>query len=403
MPTIHFLRRFLPAFLSLTLALLVSITPITAEAGRRHWSRSTLSITGAPTTSVIAGSTYSFTPTVISNVTSLSYSVSNKPSWATFSIATGTLSGTPTPTQTGSYTNVTISVSDGTSSATLAPFGVTVISPTITANTAPIISGTPLSSVSAGNSYSFRPSASDANGDALTFSISGKPSWASFSTATGALTGTPTTAQVGSYSNIVISVSDGKATTSLAAFGVTVSAAAAAASAPGTGSLVLSVAGGGSVTSTGGSPNLSCRSTGGSGCIGTFASGSGVLSAVADSGYTFVGWRSQGAGYSGCANTTPCTLTKPSATEYVTAVFEKNGAVNPLALYSDIASGPNTGGENSDGIYLTVFGKNFGSGQLGVNTKVYVNDVEVKRYMNPGLVPVASHGRADIQQIATQI
>jgi hypothetical protein len=61
----------------------------------------------------------------------------------------------------------------------------------------------------------------------LAFSISNKPSWATFSTATGALTGTPTTAQAGTYSNIVISVSDGTATTALTAFTITVTAAAA--------------------------------------------------------------------------------------------------------------------------------------------------------------------------------
>jgi hypothetical protein len=57
----------------------------------------------------------------------------------------------------------------------------------------------------------------------LTFSISNRPTWATFNTSTGRLSGTPTSAQVGSYSNIVIRVSDGKATTSLPAFSITVS------------------------------------------------------------------------------------------------------------------------------------------------------------------------------------
>src|SRR6267154_2102021 len=164
----------------------------------------------------------------------------------------------------------------------------------------------------------------------------------------------------------------------------------AAASQAGESQLVLSVAGEGIVTSTGAAPDLNCTKSGGSGCTGGFAAGSevGTLTAKTSVGYTFVGWRSQGtAAFSGCHGT-PCTLTKSASTEYVTAVFEKNAAVNPLVLYTDIASGPNAGGENDDGIYLTVFGKNFGSGTLGVTVKVYVNDVEVKRYMNSGLVPV---------------
>jgi hypothetical protein len=70
--------------------------------------------------------------------------------------------------------------------------------------------------------YSFRPSASDADGDALTFSIANRPSWANFSTSTGQLSGTPDSANVGTYSNILISVSDGKSNVSLGAFSITV-------------------------------------------------------------------------------------------------------------------------------------------------------------------------------------
>jgi hypothetical protein len=56
----------------------------------------------------------------------------------------------------------------------------------------------------------------------LTFSIANRPSWATFSTTTGQLQGTPTVANLGVYANIVISVSDGTATTSLPAFTLTV-------------------------------------------------------------------------------------------------------------------------------------------------------------------------------------
>lgn len=72
-----------------------------------------------------------------------------------------------------------------------------------------------------GSAYAFQPTASDANGDALTFSISGRPAWATFNTTTGVLAGTPAAADQGGYT-IVISVTDGKATTSLPAFTLTV-------------------------------------------------------------------------------------------------------------------------------------------------------------------------------------
>ena len=91
---------------------------------------------------------------------------------------------------------------------------------------APTISGTPAGSVLQNTAYSFQPSASDPNGDKLTFSIAGKPAWASFDTATGTLSGTPTPADVATYSNIVISVSDGQASANLTAFSISVVATA---------------------------------------------------------------------------------------------------------------------------------------------------------------------------------
>jgi putative Ig domain-containing protein len=93
-----------------------------------------------------------------------------------------------------------------------------------TTNTAPTISGTPATSVSAGTSYKFVPSAHDADGDALTFSITGRPAWATFDAATGTLYGTPKPGDVATYANIVISISDGRATARLPAFSITVQA-----------------------------------------------------------------------------------------------------------------------------------------------------------------------------------
>ena len=58
-------------------------------------------------------------------------------------------------------------------------------------NHAPTISGTPATSVSQGSSYSFTPAAADADGDALIFGIDAKPTWATFSTSTGSVSGTP--------------------------------------------------------------------------------------------------------------------------------------------------------------------------------------------------------------------
>ena len=93
-------------------------------------------------------------------------------------------------------------------------------------NRAPTISGTPTTAVMQGTQYSFTPTASDPDGDTLTFSITNPPAWATFDTATGRLSGTPAAQHVGATSGIVISVSDGELSASLAAFTLTVQAVA---------------------------------------------------------------------------------------------------------------------------------------------------------------------------------
>lgn len=205
---------------------IVLITAQTATAATRRWWWNTApTISGTPPTSVQAGNTYSFTPSASdAQNNTMTFSVSNKPAWATFSSSTGKLSGTPTTTQAGTYSNIVIKVSDGRMSSSLPAFSISVVAaaPTAPTNTAPTISGTPATTVDAGKAYSFTPTAKDANGDALGFSIANRPSWATFNVANGALSGTPTSSQAGTYSNVSISVSDGKATTTLAPFSITV-------------------------------------------------------------------------------------------------------------------------------------------------------------------------------------
>lgn len=97
--------------------------------------------------------------------------------------------------------------------------------PPTPSNRPPAISGTPVTSVTVGEEYLFLPTASDADGDPLTFAIERKPAWAEFDQATGRLSATPGAADIGSYTAIVISVSDGQASSSLAPFDVAVQSA----------------------------------------------------------------------------------------------------------------------------------------------------------------------------------
>jgi hypothetical protein len=181
-------------------------------------------VTGTPATTVVAGTPYAFQPTASDpDGNALTFSIANRPSWATFATSTGRLAGTPTSANVGVYNNIVISVSDGQASAQLAPFSITVSAPP---NRAPTISGTPPTAVMQGTAYAFTPTATDADGDTLTFSIVNAPAWAAFDPATGRLAGTPGAGDVGTTSGIVISASDGSLSAALAAFSVTVQAVA---------------------------------------------------------------------------------------------------------------------------------------------------------------------------------
>jgi hypothetical protein len=181
-------------------------------------------ISGAPATTVQATRAYTFTPSASdAESQSLTFSITNRPAWAAFSTATGQLSGTPSASHVGTYGNIRISVSDGSLTSSLPVFSITVTAPP---NRAPTISGSPATSVTVGTAYSFRPTASDPDGQRLTYSISNRPAWASFSTTTGQLSGTPTAQHVGTTSNIVIRVSDGTTDAALPAFSIRVDAAA---------------------------------------------------------------------------------------------------------------------------------------------------------------------------------
>ena len=194
------------------------VATASAYAWQNHHRQLTLS--GTPATTDVAGQAYSFTPTAGgTGGVPVTYSVSGLPSWAQFSTSTGQVSGTPSVANIGTYSNIAIRVTNGYQSASLAPFSISVTTP---ANATPTISGQPTTALNTGSAYSFTPTASDAIGAALTFSIQNLPAWASFNASTGQLSGTPTAAYAGTYANIVISVSDGVASASLPAFSISV-------------------------------------------------------------------------------------------------------------------------------------------------------------------------------------
>jgi hypothetical protein len=282
-----------------------------------------LSISGSPATTTTVNKAWSFKPTVAGASGKLTFSIRNHPGWTNFDKSTGTLSGTPK--NSGTFTGVSISVTDGKSTATLPTFSVRVNysgsggtggggsgggtgggSGGSGTPTGPLaITGSPSLSVTAGSAYSFQPTVSGASGT-LTWSIANKPSWATFNASTGLLSGTPSTTQTGTYSGIGIAVTNGTANAALVPFAVTVNA---------------STAGGG----------------------GTPVSGA------------------------------------------------------PRVLYTDVISGPTTGGENNNGAYLSIFGANFGSSAGSVSVTIGGGAVAKVIYLGK------SNGRPDIQQLSVQL
>ncbi len=129
-----------------------------------------------------------------------------------------TITYTPSANFFGSD-SFTVQVNDGALSDTI------LVNVNVTSvNDIPVITGTPATSVVQDINYSFIPTVTDEDtNDTKAFSITNKPSWANFNEITGALTGTPTNDNVGTTSDIVISVSDSdSASAALTSFNIKV-------------------------------------------------------------------------------------------------------------------------------------------------------------------------------------
>jgi len=263
------------------------------------------------------------------------------------------------------------------------------------ANKIPAVSGTPASSVLQDNTYSFTPSAIDPDGDHLTFSIINKPSWASFSTTTGTLAGTPSNANVGLTGNITVSVSDGHTPTSLPTFNIT----------------VVNV---NDAPVLGGTPRTFIPKNSAYTFSPTIIDPDGdVLTFSITNKPVWANFDTSTGSLTGTPRgeyldtTTENILISASDGHLSTSLpaFRITVTTAPQILYSDIVSGPNSGGENNQGAYLSIFGLNFGdTSGIGSTTKVFINDAEVATYKYMGLARSQFLGtNQPIQQITVQI
>lgn len=173
------------------------------------------SLSGSPPNSVETGNMYRFEPTASDpDGDAITFSVDNKPTWADFDSQTGELSGRPVLGNEGTYNGIMIQASDGKATASLS-FSITVTGADSGANQPPSLSGSPTTSVKVGEQYAFTPTATDPDGDSISFSVANLPSWAGFSNQDGSISGTPDAGSEGTYSNITITASDGTATDTL--------------------------------------------------------------------------------------------------------------------------------------------------------------------------------------------
>jgi hypothetical protein len=85
-----------------------------------------VALTGTPATSVTVGQSYAFQPTVSASTSKVTFQIQGKPAWATFNASTGALTGTPAVANEGTSAGISITATNGSSSASIGPFAIVV-------------------------------------------------------------------------------------------------------------------------------------------------------------------------------------------------------------------------------------------------------------------------------------
>jgi outer membrane protein assembly factor BamB len=163
-------------------------------------SKPTLS--GTPLLTVNENSEYEFT--VISqnfNANTLNYSIENLPSWAIFDTSKGQLTGTPNYEQSGTYSTIKISASDGANTAVLSSFSIEVVN----VNRLPVAVIQTEYEALESELISIPVEMSDPDLDDLSVTLENQPAWLSFDMETLSLVGQASLSDSGNYQlNIII-------------------------------------------------------------------------------------------------------------------------------------------------------------------------------------------------------
>lgn len=177
----------------------------------------TFNTIGAKTVGVNSNLTFTVSATDPNN-DPLVYSTANMPAGATFNPSTRVFSWTPTPTQGPGNFQVQFFVTDGTTSASQT-VPITVTGGT---NQAPVFNAITDKTVAVGSSLDFSVSATDPDGNPLTYSASNLPSGATFNPASRTFHWAPTASQgPGNYTVTFLATDGGLTSTTTAQIAVT--------------------------------------------------------------------------------------------------------------------------------------------------------------------------------------
>jgi RHS repeat-associated protein len=165
--------------------------------------------TSQPNTEAIPGVPYSYQATAADpdEGETLTFSLLMGPAGMAVDAATGKVTWSPQQSDLGTHT-VALRVDDGRGASAEQDY---VVSATpAPANRPPVFTSEPVVDARVGSPYRYPATASDPDGDPLTFSVLSRPSGLTIDPATGLVTWTPTADQVGDSNQVSLQVSDGR-------------------------------------------------------------------------------------------------------------------------------------------------------------------------------------------------
>jgi VCBS repeat-containing protein len=159
-------------------------------------------INSTPVTTATQGVLYNYTVTATDpDGDALTYALTTAP--ASMTISNGVISWTPGSTQTGNQT-VVVRVTDSGNLSVSQSYVIAVAAPV---NHPPVINSTAVTAATQGVLYNYAVAASDPDGNTLTYALTTAPAGMTIVSTTGAISWTPTNAQVGNNS-VVVKVTD---------------------------------------------------------------------------------------------------------------------------------------------------------------------------------------------------